>query len=296
LDLILQLGGPLIDLNLRDARGQTVVMNMAGGWGLSVGFGSVEKLRLILRAGADIEIQDDDGKSALHHAALGPIGMWRQRYDVESWVECLAILIHHGSNNHIQDRLGYTASEYAYMRNHPSTGGLIGDLWDAALVRRGYNIYANRKKHPRVPRYKKYYTRRIFERIWSSREDQCPYFEDPSYWCHHMGSALEWNADNGYKPRLIVFNGRRWYDCEDCNSERAGCIECHYQPIKCHHCGRENSLRCVVCKVGPAACSHCGLCPDALTWPTPVHKINRDDIILSSYDANDEKRKMWWNM
>ncbi|KAI9711511.1 MAG: hypothetical protein M1820_002074 [Bogoriella megaspora] len=83
------------------------------------------------------------------------------------------------------DDFGRSVTDMAYQSvyDYPNWGGgYRGDLWDAALLQCGYDVYERRLHHARTPQYDGMYRREDFERLWEGREELCPYFDDPPHW------------------------------------------------------------------------------------------------------------------
>ena len=54
----------------------------------------------------------------------------------------------------------------------------MGDLWDLVLVDHGHKTVSLRKNGSRDARYQNRYTRDVFEKLWTGKEELCPYYWD----------------------------------------------------------------------------------------------------------------------
>ncbi|KAF2104285.1 hypothetical protein NA57DRAFT_51122 [Rhizodiscina lignyota] len=171
LRLLLDLGGQFVDLHQRDDFGRTPFLRLAMGMWDDPG-----SFALFLARGADIHARDYVGMTCLHYSVT-----WANPNNTEL-LASLTLLIDKGADVLAVDDFGHSVSHYAYTSSVKECGGYRGDLWDAALARRGYNLYEMRRGFPRKPRYSRRYSRATFERLWSGFEHLCPYYDDVPVW------------------------------------------------------------------------------------------------------------------
>lgn len=124
-------------------------------------------IRLLVERGADVAARNALGRSCLHYFLAG-------NYPLMDMEESLIYLFKAGADVHALDHLGMTVSKVAYSR--PRFGSYIGDVWDVALTKCGYDVQSFRRHHPRQSRYMDGYSRDIFERLWIDIEHLCSYY------------------------------------------------------------------------------------------------------------------------
>ncbi|KAI0531906.1 ankyrin [Xylaria digitata] len=142
----------------------------------NLGYGfTEERLSLLLRLGADIQARDSMGRSCLHICFQN----LRLRSAIQEFA-AIRVLIQNGADIHARDENGDTAYQAAYrgIYSYYDVGSKAGDLWDCLLQDCGYDIRQFRKDHQRRAVYVEKYTREDFEKLWSGRESQCPYWDD----------------------------------------------------------------------------------------------------------------------
>ena len=126
-EFILNLGDE--DLNQQDSEGKTALMVAAGAYNLNLNFSEIdfenstphdlvankwtnkEGARLLLKKGADVNLQDNEGRTALMFAAA-----WGGKGSI------VQELLEHGAAINLQDNAGNTAVDYAveyWLRNNP---------------------------------------------------------------------------------------------------------------------------------------------------------------------------------
>lgn len=136
-----------------------------------------EAIILLVKTGADVYAEDNDGRSVSAYAYSRPCG----------------------------------------KSNKKKISCICGDVWDFALAMCGYEISKFRQKEgvPRKPRYTACYTRQTFQNLWAGHENLCPYYDDknhglfdpgarvmPFYRYHHDGVMTEFEA--GTMGQLIT--------------------------------------------------------------------------------------------
>lgn len=174
--MVLDLGGCCVDLEEK-RNGLTPLLYA------SMGFGARQKLdhiRLLLDRGANVHARDKKGRTCLHLAIMNAVGF------VSTDKEVVLLLIRAGAEISATSFRGTTTSQMAYRKGTAwkaeMRGSYGGDLWDAVLSERGYDVLEFRKGFPRKPIYTDDYTRRGFEDLWRGREHCCPYYDDPAVW------------------------------------------------------------------------------------------------------------------
>lgn len=178
-------GGPCLRDELNDmSHDNPAIFKACGAW-----FGSPDTLDTIVslvKAGADVRVRLSRDVNRLKgvtvlHVLVGEAHCPSTRDELES----LDFLIRQGCDVREVCDASISVSKMAYKKNQHEcqgvlkpVGGYRGDLWDAALVRCGYDLLEFRKEHPRVPRYNEMYRRADFERLWEGLEHLCPYWDD----------------------------------------------------------------------------------------------------------------------
>lgn len=119
------------DVNIKDKYGITALMYLVGEPRIESGHNSgfdfdyerthidnvLEALEDLIKYGADINAQDNEGKTALIHAIDSP------RYDKEDSIQIVEALIKHGADLNIKDNQGKTALTYALEKLYPVNEG-----------------------------------------------------------------------------------------------------------------------------------------------------------------------------
>jgi Ankyrin repeat len=175
---------PFIDIqNHRNPDGDTLILltskNFCNGY-------NPEIFSMLLNRGANIQDQDDFGRSCLH------LCVERAHFNSLVELQSLKFLISKGADPFAVDDDGMSVSDYAYrdsLRDKRfSLGSYRGDLWDAALAQSGFDMLETRQSQPRRPNYTtpnvygNQYLREDFKRLWEGFEDLCPYYDDPLVW------------------------------------------------------------------------------------------------------------------
>ncbi len=101
----------LADINATDVYGSTPLHWALGGHNFKDGSPSV--LRLMLEQGADINLQNQIGRTPLHHAS------------VNGMLEFVRLLLEHGADVEVKDSAGKTASQEADDRGHDEVVELL---------------------------------------------------------------------------------------------------------------------------------------------------------------------------
>ena len=209
--MMLDIARPFIDLEGKDSLGLLPLFMIPE---YSTQDSSSSKLSLLLARGANLHARDDDGRTSLHKFIRKAVPN-----SAPGDLQSMVLLIRSGADVYSVDKRGRSVSESAYMYRRLDKfhfrGGLRGDLWDAALSQCGYDLHELRRGYHRRPRYTQKYTRKHFERLWSGREEFCPYFHDPPVWCPRS------TLDSGECP----LKGPQYY-CEmdqpnDCRPRRS---------------------------------------------------------------------------
>ncbi|KAI0478682.1 hypothetical protein GGR56DRAFT_334277 [Xylariaceae sp. FL0804] len=102
-----------------------------------------EFISQLLDLGADIHLRADDGETCLH-------AFFQQKTLKFPTIDFSEVII----------------------------GSYTGDLWDAVLQSRGFDLAEFRHGYQRRAKYTKSYTRHNFEALWKGREALCPYWDD----------------------------------------------------------------------------------------------------------------------
>ncbi|TGJ81434.1 hypothetical protein E0Z10_g7345 [Xylaria hypoxylon] len=143
-----------------------------------------ERICQVLDAGVNVHLHDYRGQSCLHTCLQTAKLQFRRSHNlIRSQFHAIKLLIERGANVYAVNLDGESVSELAYieMSGYSFCGGLVGDLWDAALQSCGYDIAKFRKYHKRKGYYTNHYPREAFEVLWEGREDQCPYWDDATW-------------------------------------------------------------------------------------------------------------------
>jgi hypothetical protein len=140
------------------------------------------KMDVLLRRGSSIHARNNKGETCLHRYIQRARSCDTSSFEEEPF----RMLIKNGADINACDndnisvsQCAYSTSKYDWSRR---VGGYRGDLWDAILTEYGYDISKTRRGFPRKPNYTERYTRNDFERMWTGREELCPYYHDPREW------------------------------------------------------------------------------------------------------------------
>lgn len=184
-------------MNRRNRAGNTPLLNLAT---VEKDNQTLPKFRLLLERGADILCRNDEGENCLH------IFVDDACFPLLPCLQSLVLLIEAGADPFAIDNDGRSVPDAAYRPSwfdkRYELGPLRGDLFDAALVRCGFDIREMRGRYPRTPQYaepkfhawgarKGGYAREDFEELWAGCEHLCPYFHDPPWWPHPPDTESE---------------------------------------------------------------------------------------------------------
>ncbi|KAI3340873.1 hypothetical protein F4824DRAFT_356249 [Ustulina deusta] len=111
-------------------------------------------------------MRDSRGRSCLHiclrHLKLS--------HYIESQLYRVKYLLDNKADPYACDKEGVYVSDIAYENRNSwaedRRSSAVGDLWDSALHRPGYDIAGFRQQHQRKAKYTPWYTRRDFKTLW----------------------------------------------------------------------------------------------------------------------------------
>ncbi|KAI1261938.1 hypothetical protein F5Y18DRAFT_440103 [Xylariaceae sp. FL1019] len=196
---------------------------------------SVQKLSILLEAGADVAVRLADGRSCLHVLTQSLIPDIRSIRIARDIIRCL---VENGADIDARDNTGKTAQELAYNKCHTfdidrrrlvhHAGSFAGDLWDLVRHECGHDIRQFRQGHQRRVMYCEQYTRQIFEEMWEGRESDCPYWND-----------APWPPEAPWRP--FVDDPYRNHHCDTCYPQlcnRDDCDGCSRRRGFFYHAGK----------------------------------------------------------
>ncbi|KAI8626900.1 ankyrin [Xylariaceae sp. FL1651] len=184
------LGRLFVDINDPLPTGMPPLLHSSTGFS---GDRAVEGLCILLDAGANINVRDDQGQSCLHRCLRNVWVPLKSKW-ITKHVDILQLLVMRGADVYARDHLGQSVCEVAYSDKdfqYGKRGSYIGDLWDYVLHSCGYDIAEFRRNNQRRSNYTENYTRQDFETLWKGREGQCPYWNDELWlpeagWCYSV--------------------------------------------------------------------------------------------------------------
>lgn len=163
----------------------------------------------LVRHGASVRDRDTRGNTCLHNCFecidkhdLDPLDEMRQKRDA------IVYLIQQGADVFAENSKGQSVSDIAYNPNYSKLGSptsWIGDIWDCALAKCGYDVSDFRRERKRKGVYDAWYTRDDFEDLWVGFDHLCPYYdpkEDDIYLSDSYGelASSESDAEEGGIP------------------------------------------------------------------------------------------------
>jgi hypothetical protein len=184
-----------------------------GTWG-------AESIAALLKWNADVTERDSRGGTCLHLCLYSDWGIGVETFGPSSWIEeysaGIILLIKHGIDVYAEDHDGLSASDIADATpfyGDEDLGSAQGDVWDFALAACGYNISTFRQGRPRKARYREFYHREDFEKLWEGQEHLCPYYyheqhsvsDEDSEACSDEDGGKGWvTTDSEYEGSDVV--------------------------------------------------------------------------------------------
>ena len=160
---------------------------------------SVEVLEWLLDRGADPNHRSSNGQTVLHII----LGSQASGMSLGDYHEALILLLKRGANPTAVDNDGKSVSFYAYQ-NRVWGGSIVGDIWDSALVRCGYDLGDFRRGYPRRPNHTIWYRREGFERTWQGSEHLRPYYDAQAAFYFDGDADADADAGGGHDEKSCL--------------------------------------------------------------------------------------------